>query len=115
MTLLFDENLSPSLVALLKASHPGSLHIGGTGLLGRSDREVWEYARRLGLVIVSKDNDFRQLSFLLGPPPKVVWLAVGNADTRAIARLLEAHADDIRRFVETPEEGLLVLVPAGTA
>ncbi|MGE3326743.1 MAG: DUF5615 family PIN-like protein [Acidimicrobiia bacterium] len=31
--------------------------------------------------IVSKDSDFRQLAFLYGPPPKVVWLQVANAST----------------------------------
>ncbi|MGQ0595384.1 MAG: DUF5615 family PIN-like protein [Gammaproteobacteria bacterium] len=39
--------------------------------------------------MVSKDNDFRQMSFVKGPPPKVIWLSVGNAGTDAIARLLE--------------------------
>jgi predicted nuclease of predicted toxin-antitoxin system len=59
--------------------------------------------------IVSKDNDFRQLSFLHGPPPKVVWLAVGNAGTDVIADLLERHRSDMEAFDATPEESLLVL------
>lgn len=31
-----------------------------------------------GFAIVPKDADFRQLSFLYGSPPKVVWLRVGK-------------------------------------
>jgi predicted nuclease of predicted toxin-antitoxin system len=46
---------------------------------------------------------------LYGPPPKVVWLAVGNAGTLAIAMLLEAAKGRIQRFVDDPEESLLVL------
>ena len=41
--------------------------------------------RRSGLVIVSKDTDFRERSYVEGFPPKVIWLDVGNAGRRAIA------------------------------
>ena len=109
MSLLFDENLSPRLVDLLHTRFPGSRHAGSAGLAGHPDRVVWDHARRHGLVIVSKDNDFRQLSFLFGPPPKVIWLSVGNAGTLDIARLLESRAETIHAFLGMPEEGLLVL------
>lgn len=49
------------------------------------DLQIWQYALEHGLTIVSKDNDFRQLSFLYGPPPKVIWLSVGNAGTDIIS------------------------------
>jgi predicted nuclease of predicted toxin-antitoxin system len=48
VSLLFDENLSHRLIK------------------GQVDLEVWEYAARHDATIVSKDNDFRQLSFLRG-------------------------------------------------
>jgi len=35
-----------------------------------SDRDIWDHARQAGLVIVSKDNDFQQMSFVFGAPPK---------------------------------------------
>ena len=60
-------------------------------------------------MILSKDNDFRQLSFLHGPPPKVIWPAVGNAGTQVIAAFLRAQSDVIREFSASVEEGLLVL------
>lgn len=50
-----------------------------------TDRGIWEYAAEHELVVVSKDSDFRQLAFLYGPPPKVVWLRVGrHPQTRAV-------------------------------
>jgi predicted nuclease of predicted toxin-antitoxin system len=78
-------------------------------LLSRTDHSVWDYAGFHGFTIVSKDNDFRQLSFLKGPPPKVVWLSVGNAGTDAIGDLLLRNQNRIVAFAEDPEEGLLVL------
>ena len=84
MKLLFDENLGPRLVRQLARHFPGSTHLDAIGLHGKPDAEIWTYAREHGFVIVSKDDDFRQLSFLHGAPPKVVWLSVGNAGTDAI-------------------------------
>ena len=109
MSLLFDENLSARLIHLLRVPYPGSTHVDAVGLGGQPDQKIWEYAGREGLAIVSKDNDFRQLSFLFGPPPKVIWLSVGNAGTEAIALLLEARRRTVDDFLSDPQEGLLVI------
>jgi predicted nuclease of predicted toxin-antitoxin system len=109
VNLLFDENLSPRLVRVLDDEFPGSQHVGTIGLLGEADHRIWEYARQHSFTIVSKDNDFRQLAFLHGPPPKVIWLSVGNAGTDSIARLLHESVAAIESFLADPEAALLVL------
>lgn len=109
MKLLFDENLSPRLVDLLQPQFPASEHVDSAGMRGSPDSRIWQYAKDHGLTIVSKDNDFRQLSFLYGPPPKVVWLSVGNAGTEIIVSLLRTRVDALREFLASPEEGLFVL------
>jgi predicted nuclease of predicted toxin-antitoxin system len=70
--LLLDENLSPRIVGAVTALCPGSAHVSSVGLRGADDARIWAYAREHGFTIVSKDNDFRQLTFLEGAPPKVV-------------------------------------------
>jgi predicted nuclease of predicted toxin-antitoxin system len=107
--LLLDANLSFRLLRRLESVFPGSQHVGRITLPSRTDHSVWDYAGFHKFVIVSKDNDFRQLSFLNGPPPKVVWLSIGNAGTDAIGDLLLRHQSRIAAFEEDPEEGLLVL------
>ncbi len=109
MRLLFDQNLSRTLVDRLRDEFPGSAHVARVNLDEATDREVWEFAKSEGLVIVSKDSDFRQLAFLYGPPPKVVWLRVGNADTNTIHDHLVEHQAVIEAFVENDEEALLIL------
>ena len=106
---LFDENLSPRLVSLLAEFYPESVHIDAVGLHGRTDDDVWTYAREHGFVLVSKDNDFRQLSFLRGAPPKVVWLRIGNAPTKAIVELLSARKTDVESFVRDEESALFTV------
>ena len=107
--LLFDENLSPSLSGRLATSFPGSQHVRDLDLMGQPDSDVWSRAALDGLTLVSKDDDFWQLSFLCGAPPKVIWLVVGNAGTEPIARLLEGQQQVIEDFVADPQEALLVL------
>lgn len=111
MKLLFDENLSPALPRLVADLYPGSDHVVRTAGEGSTDLHVWSFAARHGYAVVSKDNDFRQLSFTAGPPPKVVWLSVGNAGTRTIAHLLRARLVDLLRFDDDPDVGLLVVSP----
>jgi predicted nuclease of predicted toxin-antitoxin system len=107
--LLFDENVSARLVGLLDAEYPSSAHIEQIIRRGCTDTEVWEYARANGFTIASKDNDFRQRAFLYGPPPKVVWLDVGNAGTDAIAALLRERSADLKRFGAATDTALLVI------
>ncbi len=109
MSLLFDENLSRRLIRRLEAAYPHREHVELVGLKGPSDLELWEYAARHGATLGSKDNDFRQLSFLRGHPPKVIWLSVGNAGTDAIAEVLAARRERVQAFLSDPEASLLVL------
>jgi len=107
--LLFDENVSPRLTTLLRNEYPGSAHVRDAGLAGHSDLEIWDYAHDNGFTIVSKDDDFRQRSFLEGAPPKVVWLQVGNSSTRAIAELLSRNVNQLRTFEADYESALLIV------
>lgn len=109
MKLLFDENLAPRLAAALCDLYPGSLHITDCGLRGASDIAVWHYALEKGFAIVSKDSDFARRSFLLGSPPKVIWLRVGNCTTTRADFVLRNSAPRIHAFLYGGEESCLVL------
>jgi len=106
---LFDENLSHRLIDLLDDIAPGSQHPRSIDLLGAADEQVWQYAERRGLIIVSKDDDFRQRALLHGPPPKVVWLAVGNAGTRVIAEHLRSNLGALSDFIDDEDAAILIL------
>ena len=109
MKLLFDQNLSRKLPALLAAEFPGAEQALLAGLAAADDRAVWAYASAHGLAIVSKDVDFQKLSAALGPPPKVVWLRVGNGPTGDIEALLRSRAADIQAFLADPTLAVLEL------
>ncbi len=60
--LLFDQNLSPQLVACLADLFPRSCHVQTAGLDCADDDRVWEYARLNGYAIVTKDEDYNNRS-----------------------------------------------------
>lgn len=82
MRPLFDQNLAPRLVHDLADLYPDSAHVRDIGLKSSTDREIWDFARDQGYVIVSKDTDFQQMSFVWGHPPKVIWIRRGNCSVR---------------------------------
>jgi predicted nuclease of predicted toxin-antitoxin system len=98
LKLLFDENVSWRLVRRLAVLFPDSQHVDLVARKGQTDLELWEYAARQGFIVVSKDDDFRQLSVVRGQPPKVIWLDVGNAGTDAIADLLTVEHPHVEAF-----------------
>ena len=93
MKLLFEENLPPHLAGVLQEQFPGSAHVHSCRLGSADDEAIWEYAKREGFTIVSKDSDFQERSVLRGAPPKVIWLRIPNSTTTEIAALLCAARD----------------------
>ncbi|WP_020561587.1 DUF5615 family PIN-like protein [Methylosarcina fibrata] len=107
MRLLFDENLSPKMVAGLSDIFPGSAHVDRVGLGGGSDNEVWRYAKDNDFVIVSKDADFYEQSMLRGQPPKVIWIRRGNCTNRQLQLILRNKAGDIAELCMADDVSLL--------
>jgi predicted nuclease of predicted toxin-antitoxin system len=104
---LFDENLSQRLVKGLADVYPGSLHVRDCDLRGASDVKIWQYAQENGFAILSKDSDFAQRSTLLGSPPKVIWLRIGNCTTTRADFILRNAALRIRTFLSSEEDCLV--------
>ncbi len=109
MRLLFDQNLSPILKVALMDLFPESLHVRDIGLEAANDVDVWEYAKVHGFIIVSKDSDFRQLSFASGYPPRVVWIRRGNCSTSEIESILRGRYDDLVAFSQDEHGAFLAL------
>ena len=109
MRLLFDQNLSPTLVGLLSDLFPGSIHVRDVQLQTSDDDTVWDHANQQQLVIISKDSDFRQRSFLFGGPPKVIWIRRGNCSTNEIEAIIRSHHDDLLAFDQNESAAFLAL------
>ena len=109
MKLLFDHNLSHKLVDRLADLFPGSNHIRNAALHDADDHRIWEFARINGFAIVSKDEDFHQLSFLHGAPPKVIWIRLGNCTTTDTEATLRSYHTDLLQFNANEESAFLII------
>lgn len=109
MRLLFDANLSPTLVGAVSDLFPGSTHVFDHGDIAHDDLAIWETAKRDDYMIATKDTDFLELSLLRGAPPKVILLRTGNVATARIETLLRQRADRVREFAADPDEAVLII------
>jgi predicted nuclease of predicted toxin-antitoxin system len=107
--LLLDEQLSERLVSDLSDVYPESKHVLTLGLGGAEDRVLWDRAAADDLTIVTKDEDFHSLSVLLGPPPKVIWIRLGNCTTADVSRLLRFRREEIEAFLVHRDAAFLEL------
>lgn len=71
---LIDENLPATLAPILGGDCLASSALGARP----TDAELWQHARADDRVLLTKDADFFERILLEGPPPKIVWLRVGN-------------------------------------
>ena len=107
--LLFDQNLSPSLIDRLADLYPNAMHVQLLGLSASLDRVVWEYAHEHDCIVVTKDADFSELSLLLGFPPKIIWIRRGNCSTKEIEALLRENRESIIALSDHRDIGILTL------
>jgi len=68
------------------------------GLGIANDQAIWDYAKMNDFTLVSEDADFAEMAALLGPPPKVIWIRVGNRPTAVVAMLLRDRVSTINAF-----------------
>jgi predicted nuclease of predicted toxin-antitoxin system len=111
VSLLIDENLSFRLKRLLTNAFPGCRHVADFGLLTADDRQIYDCARDQGLALLSKDDDFRERVEREGPPPKLVFVRLGNVSTTTIAAAIIAQERLISAFLSTPETDVFIISP----
>ena len=109
MKLLFDQNLSHKLARRLTDIFPDSTHVREVGLKEANDPVVWDYAKQQSFMIISKDADFHQRSFVFGFPPKVVWVQLGNCTTNEVEQVIRKNFAAIKDFYDDAEAAFLVL------
>jgi predicted nuclease of predicted toxin-antitoxin system len=107
--LLFDENLSPKLSDKLSDVFPGSAHVRNVGLKSSPDPMVWQFAVANDFHLVSKDADMHDRSLLLGFPPKIIWIRLGNCTTSDVERLIRRDITKINQFLADDYASFLAL------
>ncbi|MFK7946003.1 MAG: DUF5615 family PIN-like protein [Saprospiraceae bacterium] len=111
MRLLLDANLSWRLAKTLSDVFYYIVHVDKVDLpVPAKDMEIWEYAKKHDLMIVTNDEDYYYLLSQKGFPPKVILLRMGNQSTKEITKVLTKHQQEILDLYETEDYGLLEIV-----
>ncbi len=107
--VILDENVSESVAARIETAFGRVLHVRTVLGTGVADDDIWRFARREQLVLVTRDGDFERMSMMYGSPPKVVWIGVHNMSNAGLAELLVTRKPAIDRLVADEQAAFLAL------
>jgi len=90
VNFLVDANLPPRLCIWLRQRGHAASHLVDLQSLRLADKLVWTLAASRQEIIISKDMDFYECALLLGKPPQVLLIAVGNCSNDDLITALGA-------------------------
>lgn len=100
---LIDAQLPPGLAIRLRERGYPAEHVNRVGLGAVDDITIWEHARRIRAVLMTKDEDFVALALREASGPQLVWLRIGNISNDALWMTISAALDEILESLETGE------------
>ena len=103
MKILIEPQLPPGLNVMLAAAGHEANHVVDVGLRDADDAQVWEYAVREGIAILTKDEDFAARRLREPHGPTIIWLRVGNSSRAALVRWLTPLLASIEALVAAGE------------
>lgn len=90
MTLWLDAQLSPQLASWVSKTFGVESHsVTSLGFRDAEDDVIFQAARKVGAVLMSKDQDFVDLVLRHGPPPQIILVTCGNTSNQALRALLQ--------------------------
>lgn len=67
---------------------------------GRADdRDIWHYAKKYNLVILTKDADFYDRCLIEEDSPKIVYFKLGNMLLKELHHYFSLNWDDIMKYL----------------
>lgn len=100
--LLVDAQLSPGLALWITNNFGLECYsVGYLGLRDATDIEIFQKARALNAIVLTKDEDFVKLLHQLGSPPKVIWLTCGNTSNARMKIIFERNLMSAILLLET--------------
>ncbi|WP_416208272.1 DUF5615 family PIN-like protein [Halomonas sp.] len=90
MILWVDAQLSPHLAPWITEQLGVEAYSARwLGYRDASDEVIFTAARQSDVVVLTKDRDFPDLLERYGPPPKVIWVTMGNTTNARLREVLQ--------------------------
>lgn len=104
MKLWLDAQISPAMAAWISERFGIEVSaVRNLGLRDALDQEIFQAAKRVGAVLMTKDSDFSALIERLGTPPQVIWLRCGNTSNARLRHLLAQTLPQVLALLEAGE------------
>lgn len=100
---LVDAQLPAALAWWMTERGHLSEHVFDVGLALASDSQIWEYASKKGMVILTKDEDFSFLHAMNEKGPAIVWLRMPNTRRTALLKRFEEILPMVQLSLENGE------------
>ena len=99
-----DAQLSPVLARWIRETFRIEAQaVRDLGLRNAKDPVIFKAAREAGVVVMSKDEDFRLLVERLGPPPQVLWVTCGNTSNARLREILTKNLPTASELLQRGE------------
>lgn len=104
MKLWIDAQLSPHLAPWLAERFGIEVwSVRRLGYLDAADETIFAAAREAEAVVMTKDRDFPELVERYGPPPRVIWITMGNTSNARLRKILDSLLPDALALLERGE------------
>src|SRR6056297_2661387 len=105
MKLWIDAQLSPAIAAWINRTFDDveAESVRALGLRDATDPEIFEEAKKLDAVVMSKDDYFIQLIEQRGTPPKLIWITCGNTSNARMRVILSKTLPKAKELLESGE------------
>jgi predicted nuclease of predicted toxin-antitoxin system len=103
MRFLVDAQLPPALARRLAELGHEAEHVADRRLAAATDAQIWDFALRDAVVIITKDEDFAQRKALTKSGPGVVWIRLPNTRRRELLAWFETALPDVLSALERGE------------
>jgi predicted nuclease of predicted toxin-antitoxin system len=104
VTVWLDNQLPPALARWVRATFSiDCVPIRDLNFQRASDLAIFQAARDVQAVVMTKDGDFVTLLDQYGPPPHVIWVTCGNTSNVRMRRLIEAAWPTILTMIQRGE------------
>lgn len=104
MKLWLDAQFSPALAQWMSRElNTEAVAVRNLGLRDAKDIEIFQRAKEVDAVVMTKDSDFVVLLERFGPPPKVLWVTCGNTSNERMRGILQARLLQAMALLEAGE------------
>lgn len=104
MNFLIDAQLPPALARLITSFGHHAVHVEEAKLLLATDQAIWDYAVTHQHIIITKDEDFKNMLLLTATSrTPVVWVRLGNCSNAALTRWFQPLFPQVLGYLQQGE------------